>query len=52
MRVKITKPCWINVLEGEVEVTEQEYQRMVALKLVEPENKKIDEAKTAKRKKK
>lgn len=31
MKVKITKPCRVNVIGGEVEVSEQEYKRLLAL---------------------
>ena len=34
MKVKIDKPARVNILSGEVEVTEQEYQRLMLLGFV------------------
>ena len=36
MKVKITKPIRVNCLSGDVEVTDQEYQRLLLLEAVEP----------------
>lgn len=35
MKVKITRPIRVNVLAGEVEVTEQEYNRLLVLNAIE-----------------
>ncbi|MBR2653962.1 MAG: hypothetical protein IKD59_05335 [Lachnospiraceae bacterium] len=43
MRVKITQPCRVNILSGDVEVNEQEYQRLLVLNLVAKEEKRIPE---------
>lgn len=44
MKVKITKPTRVNLLSGEVEITDQEYARLQLLGAVEPmiEKKKIE----------
>lgn len=36
MKVRITKPTRLFLLSGEVEVTEQEYERLCVLGAVEP----------------
>lgn len=36
MKVKITKPIRTNILSGEVEVTQQEYDRLMLLGAAEP----------------
>lgn len=36
MKVKITKPMRVNLLSGEVEVSELEYNRLLILGAVEP----------------
>lgn len=36
MKVKITKPTRVNLLSGEVEVTDVEYNRLVLLGICEP----------------
>lgn len=43
MKVKITKPCRVNIISGEVEVTKQEYDRLALLKLIDKETKEIPE---------
>lgn len=35
MRVTITKPMRVNCLSGEVEITEQEYKRLLILNAIE-----------------
>lgn len=35
MKVKITKPCRVSILYGEVEVTQQEYDRLMILGVAE-----------------
>lgn len=35
MKVKITKPIRVNCLCGEVEVTEQEYERLLVLGVID-----------------
>ena len=46
MKVKITKPCRVNLLSGEVEVTEQEFHRLQILGLIDTvEKKEIPEVK-------
>lgn len=35
MKVKITRPIRVNILSGEVEVTEQEYNRLLVLNAIE-----------------
>lgn len=35
MKVKITRPIRVNALAGEVEVSEQEYNRLVVLNAIE-----------------
>lgn len=36
MKVRITKPTRVNLLSGEVEVSEQEYNRLLILGAAEP----------------
>lgn len=36
MKVTITKPIWTNVQSGEVEVTQEEFDRLVLLGAAEP----------------
>lgn len=36
MKVRITKPTWVNILGGEVEVTQVEYDRLMLLGAAEP----------------
>lgn len=43
MRVRITKPCRVNLLSGEVEVSEMEYKRLLTLKLIDTEAKETPE---------
>ena len=53
MKVKITKPCRVNLISGEVEVTKQEYERLSVLGLIEPNEKAVQsEEKVVKRKRK
>lgn len=53
MKVKITRPIRVNCLSGEVEVTQQEYERLLLLGAVEPGIKAVqDESKVVKRKRK
>lgn len=53
MKVTITKPIRVNVLSGEVEVTEQEYKRLLLFRAIEPIEKSVqDESKVVKRKRK
>lgn len=35
MKVKITRPIRVSILSGEVEVTEQEYNRLLVLDAIE-----------------
>ena len=35
MKVKITKPCRVNLISGEVEVTQQEYERLLRMGAIE-----------------
>lgn len=37
MKVKINKPCRVNLLSGEIEVTKAEADRLFLLGLAEPE---------------
>lgn len=43
MIVKITKPCRVNILGGEVDVTEQEYARLKLLGFIDKEVREIPE---------
>lgn len=53
MKVKITRPIRVNCLSGEVEVTQQEYERLQRMGAIEPETKAVqDESKVVKRKRK
>ena len=51
MKVKITKPMRVNLLCGEVEVSEFEYNRLVTLGAIEPliEKEKIETPEMEKR---
>ena len=49
MKIRITKPCRVNVLSGEVEVSNQEANRLFILGLAEVETEK--ETRTVKEKK-
>lgn len=46
MKVKITKPCRVNLISGEVEVTRQEYERLSVLGLIDTTEKEVPEVKT------
>lgn len=35
MKVRINKPCRVNILSGEVEVTEQEANRLLTMSLID-----------------
>lgn len=53
MKVKLNKPAMVRCLPGEIEVTRQEYERLLLLGVVEPEIKAVqDESKVVKRKRK
>lgn len=53
MKVKLNKPAMVRCLPGEIEVTQQEYERLLLLGAVEPETKAVqDESKVVKRKRK
>lgn len=53
MKVTITKPIRLNCLCGEVEVTQQEYERLLLLGAVDPTEKAVQsEEKIVKRKRK
>jgi hypothetical protein len=53
MKVILKHPTRVNALSGEVEVTRQEYERLLLLGAVEPETKAVqDESKVVKRKRK
>lgn len=43
MKVRINKPCRVNLLSGDVEVTEQEYNRLKLLNILEIEKREIPE---------
>lgn len=55
MKVKINKPCRVNLLSGEVEVTKEEADRLFLLGLAQPEERETriveKETKTRKTKK-
>lgn len=46
MKVKITKPCRVNLISGEVEVTKQEYERLSVLGLIDTAEKEVPEVQT------
>ena len=47
MKVKITKPCRVNLISGEVEVTKQEFERLSVLGLIDTTTEKeVPEVKT------
>ena len=43
MKVKITRPCRVNILSGEVEVSDQEYGRLQLLGLIDTEKRETPE---------
>ena len=43
MKVKITKPCRVNLISGEVEVTKQEFERLSVLGLIDTTEKEVPE---------
>lgn len=45
MKIRITRPCRVNLLSGEVEVTPQEYNRLKTLRLIDVESKEVPEVK-------
>lgn len=52
MKVRITKPCRVSLLSGEVEVSEQEYNRLALLGLIEErETPEVEKKQTRKTKK-
>jgi len=46
MKITITKPCRVNLISGEVEVTKQEYERLSVLGLIDTTEKEVPEVKT------
>lgn len=46
MKITITKPCRVNLISGEVEVTKQEYERLSVLGLTDTAEKEVPEVKT------
>ena len=53
MKVKLNKPVMVRCLPGEIEVTRQEYERLLLLGAVEPIEKAVqDKQKVVNRKKK
>lgn len=46
MKVRITKPCRVNLISGEVEVSKQEYERLSVLGLIDTTEKEVPEVKT------
>ncbi len=45
MKVRITRPIRVNCLSGEVEVTQQEYERLKRMGAIETEAREIPEVK-------
>lgn len=46
MKVKITRPIRVNCLSGEVEVTQQEYERLQRMGAIDTEARQTPEIKT------